>query len=83
MSIEEAITTIPTTTRAIATTIALPTAMPTLATVHSNIILDYIFQGIYTIKILVLKRFIPSVKGKKEPVKHVLVENLEYTCFTK
>lgn len=34
---------------------------------------DYIFYGIYTVKVLVLKRFIPSVKGKKESVKQVLV----------
>ena len=27
---------------------------------HSNTILDYIFYGIYTVKVLVLKRFIPS-----------------------
>ena len=30
---------------------------------------DYIFQGIYTVKVLVLKRFIPSFKGKNVSVK--------------
>ena len=30
----------------------------------SNILLDYMFYGIYTIQILVLKGFIPSLKGK-------------------
>ena len=37
----------------------------------------------YTVKVLVLKRFVPSVKGKNVSVKYVLVElkEFEYTYF--
>ena len=34
-------------------------------------------------EVLVLKRFVPSIKGKKESVKYVLVNIVEYMYFTK
>ena len=61
-SIVGAITTTITTTIqqvTVTTTMAMPTAtIPSVS--HSNTIPDYIFYGIYTVKVLVLKRFIPS-----------------------
>lgn len=58
-SIEEAITTIPTTTRAIATTIALLTATTTSASGHSNIFSRlYILRNIYS-EVLDIKETYP------------------------
>ena len=69
VSIGEATTTTLTITPLIeATTIRL-IATATIPSVHSNTSLDYIFYGIYTMKVLVLKRFIPSKYGKKVSVK--------------
>ena len=57
--IGEAITTIAIQLQTVTTTMAMPTAtIPSVS--HSNTIPDYIFYGIYTVKVLVLKRFIPS-----------------------
>ena len=67
--IEEAITTTATTTRVIATTTMRLMATRTIPSVHSNIISDNIFYGIYSAKILVLKRFIPSEFAKVKKVK--------------
>lgn len=40
------------------------------------------FYGIYTVKVLVLKRFVPSGYGKNESAKYVLVNSIfEYMCF--
>lgn len=47
---------------------------------HSNIISDYVFYGIHTVKVLVLKRFIPSLTGKNVSIKYVLVK-FEHTYF--
>jgi len=48
--------------------------MPTIvAALHSNTISDYVFYGIHTAKVLVLKRFIPSTIGKNETIKYILV----------
>lgn len=61
-----AITTIPiplTRGQTIATTTILTIATPTMAVgPHSNTISDYVFYGIHTVKVLVLKRFVPSEK---------------------
>ena len=64
--IEEAITTTATITRVIATTTMRLMATRTIPSAHSNIISDNIFYGIYSVKILVLKRFIPSKIAKKQ-----------------
>ena len=59
MSIEEAITTIAIQRLTVTTTMAMPTV--TIRSVsYSNTISDGIFYGIYPVKVLVLKRFIPS-----------------------
>ena len=59
MSIEEAITTIAIQHLTVTTTMAMPTAtIPSVS--YSNTISDGIFYGIYPVKVLVLKRFIPS-----------------------
>lgn len=59
-----AITTIPipaTLGQTIATTTIRTMRTATMvAELHSNTISDYIFYGIYTVKVLVLKRFVPS-----------------------
>lgn len=53
------------------TTTMLPTGTTTIRTTatttilpafHSNTISDYVFYGIHTVKVLVLKRFVPSEK---------------------
>lgn len=69
MLIGEAITTTATITQLTATTIARLIAMTTIPSAHSNTNLDYIFYGIYTMKVLVLKRFIPSIYGKNILIK--------------
>ena len=65
MSIGEATTTTVTITPLIETTTIRLIATATIPSVHSNTSLDYIFYGIYTMKVLVLKRFIPSNMVKK------------------
>lgn len=64
------------------TTIRTIAMLTSLHVPHSNTFLNYIFQGIYTIEVLVLKRFIPSQTsklltleetGKNVSVKYVLV----------
>ena len=58
--IGEAISTT-TTMLPIGTTTTRTTATTTIQPVpHSNTISDYMFYGIYTVKVLVLKRFVPS-----------------------
>lgn len=48
-----------------ATTTIRPTATTTMVSApHSNTVSDYMFYGIYTVKVLVLKRFIPSDSTK-------------------
>lgn len=45
----------------IATTTIRTIRTPTMALgPHSNTISDYVFYGIHTVKVLVLKRFVPS-----------------------
>ena len=67
--LEEVITTTVTTTRVIATTTMRRIPTTTIPSVHSNIISDNTFYEMYSVKILVLKRFIPSSIGKNVSVK--------------
>ena len=70
MSIGEAITIATILIQPLTVTTTMAMAIPTIPSVsHSNTSLDYIFYGIYTMKVLVLKRFIPSKYGKKVSVK--------------
>ena len=84
MWIEEAIT-----TRTATIELAFVTVIMTMPTVtklfapHSNTSPRlYVLRNIYN-EVLVLKRFVPSIKGKKESVKYVLVNIVEYMYFTK
>lgn len=75
--IEVVTTTIPTITQLTATTIMPLTAIATMG-LGSALILysDYIFYGIYTVKILDIKGIYSFLKiGKKESISYVLVNN--------